>query len=491
MRGLWVEDFDETLNESKINILKDKWLEQLGLFDVKLEITKTLASSLTYINEKSNNIDFVILDINFPLFDAIKDKENIKDGDNINSDYVYKEFFSGHIIEDYYKSKSDNGAGTGILAYRYLTEVVRFPKDKIAFFSANVITSNAKYPAEIQDILKNDNLGDAIEDLEDYINNENIHISFDPDSFHNIKDLKNWIGDNISPINENSNENSNVNIESTRIFTEAEKALEAVGTKIEHAYIKGDSCCEFYNNFYQNNNTDYVQLRYYIQEMSLILNKYLVNQKVDIDILTTNVHNLDKMCKNMYDKAYYSNVVNSVLKIPLNEKGFANSENKNNKNIVKILKNELINLIHSLEGFEQQNINDFNRFATLKLTRNWLSHSICSDKSFSIHVFAFIFMQVYHFYFDIDKLKIEDKIEYENYEKKLIDLTERLQPKSVKLDEIISKFYKENNFNSKKDIYTFYSDMGKRKKSRSFDKINYENLIKFYNLLNYCDTINK
>lgn len=484
MRGLWVEDFGNKLNKEEIESLKAKWIEQLGLHDVKLENTKTLASSLMHINKNNNSIDFVILDINFPVFDANANED--EDAKKFNSnESVYEEFFLGHILKEYYEDKVDSGAGTGVLVYRYLTEVVHFPKDKIAFFSANIIKSNNDYPDEIQKILKYNHLGNAIEDLEYYIEEEKPNISLDVNSLQNIEDLRKWIRNNISPILKNSN----VDLHSNRIYTEAEKALEAVGTKIEHAYIKDEICCKFYTNFYENNNTNYVKLRCCIQEMSKIISKYLVNQKVDIDILSENVHNLDKMCKNMYDKAYYSNVVNSILKMPLNEKGFSNSENKNNKNIIKILKNELINLIHSLEGFKRNSINDYNRFEHLKLTRNWLSHSIFSDKSFNIYGFAYTFLLAYQFYFDINKLSIKDKIDYEYYEKKLIELTKKLQPEAVLVGKNLSQLYKKENFNSKEDICKYYKNIGIRRKSSSFDKLSYNQLIDFYNLLNYYDEI--
>lgn len=529
MRGLWVEDFDGSLDENvdiKNQLEKDLLTKLFGENYEKIKKTLTikgdLVSSLEYIKQNYNKIDYVILDIDFPICYAFNKEIN-------TIDKIVENYFEGYITKTYIENKlkqktnSKDCQGIGVLVYRYLTEVIHYPKERIAFYSGKI--SNQTFSEDIVKILNYDKFNDIIEQLKKHILNEGLNIEI-PTGCDDVDTLKNWIRENFSVNNQENQEKAGST--SFSIYTNAKKELANVGIEIgeKYEYDKGDKKSKIKTEFYDVINTDYIKFRYNVQELSrLILDKL----KVDNSVLSLNVRNIGDRYKGLYNKVYYESLLNSIIDMPLNNSIY------DGKYV-----NQVSSLIHSIEAFDFKDTNhvDFNEFKTLKFARNWHAHSILNDDTYDIKYLGFITVLSFGFFFDFDKFDELDKLGkldelddldmelyqyynaiktiyynaigtinftdfsnsfpelYNNYKSDFDNLILYLNDidninkeyTSVLLNfNNIFKNQKINPFSKKEVISKFFDNMGQIKSKPLNTNLSSQNVINFYHLLNYCD----
>lgn len=123
MNYVWVEDFDGD-NKSTEETLVARVKEEYKIVD-DVEIIRTFPEALEYFNAKTSKFDLVLLDIN--LLDS--------NGATIQ-DKLYQQYFKDKITRLFYDKYYEKSKG--ILLFQYLREVLKFPRERIAFLSAYV-----------------------------------------------------------------------------------------------------------------------------------------------------------------------------------------------------------------------------------------------------------------------------------------------------------------------------------------------------------------
>lgn len=452
MKCLWIEDFNgETCKSESYTQLESTWISQMGLDKQNLIIKTNLFDALTFIKDNTAEFDCVLLDIRFP----------VNNGEQRDID-VYKTFFEGTITVEYFNKNIDKA--TGLLAFNYLIYNVRFPINRIAFFSAN-IKNKSNYPKLITEIFT---LND-VESMKENLYKHSRRTDWTQDKISEIDNLNSkdmveyWIEKNVATIDEVKGAST----DSIITYNEAVGEFNKIGLNLKHGYSKTlDSIKneKFYDNFILPNKTTYVEVRRAIIEMSLILKPYLKSNK---PIISQNKP--DNKYEKFYDICYYGNLVDAMLLLPLEIRDDNLSNTKNPRLANKFIKKEIINIVSSLEAYTYDlfPFKDNIGFIILKFIRNWSSHSILKENSYTPEFLAFTIYIAYDFYFDVNILNKNDKTKYNKYRK------------------ILSTFFNkeieiEKSFPNIESVYKYYSNEGKTCRQDNGYKLSYNDLYECY-----------
>jgi len=461
MRYLWVDDFDGGQNEE---ILKERWLKYYRIEDKDLVNKKDLVSTLEYISEKSEQFDAVLLDIRFPV--------SIKNHDEELNSRVYDEYFKKFITKEFYnKQLEGEESGTGILVYLYLIFATNFPKERIAFLSAN-IEEGGNQAKDSNDKVK------ALHALIDHMKrnkfNKNELISIrdqydvDVDVEYEGYERREYIDYVVELLEseivesesieasdiksfEATNRVSEIKNNSYLAYNAAKKAFENIGIHIEHAYMKpginGKEYSEDFDKFIGGVETDYVKNRRKVFNMVEIILEELSKERYVGDLIK--VKSLFKGKQNKYDIGYFKGLLEDIKTLPTSEE---------NSDIASIFRKIIWSMSHCMENVEypshhgrtynslckyrqkcdkksDTNIKykyfcnslgscsyKYDRFEyashlVLYLTRNWLAHEKLKTSEYDMNFFLFTFSIGLRFIFAIEKLARKD--EYIAIEKEL------------------------------------------------------------------------
>lgn len=301
MKYLWVEDF----NKGYDNELEKIWKDYYCLNDKELIIKTNLEDAIEYIQNDLTRFDVVLLDINFPI--------SISRNSDID---IYNKYLSNIITKDFFEKNKKTGAG--ILLFLYLILKMRFPKERIAFLSANI----DNIPDDIKEALKYIDVDDINKITEEAYNeydalvadlNEDYEGKFRFKSKAQIKEfnteeLKKYVYD----IKQQCESFSNINVEenedsySNKVkYNKAELAFKEVGFELSEAFPKPDmnqqGHDEKFADFILKIEKEYSKLRRYIIEMSIIIdlndgsiiyNRYNNKKNFDDEFLIIKYRNL-------------------------------------------------------------------------------------------------------------------------------------------------------------------------------------------------------
>lgn len=268
MRYLWVEDFN---NGNCQDELKKHWMQYYGLDNKELIVKTNLEDAIEYINDNPEYFDAVLLDINFPITLS-----------KTNDKTIYDKHLKGIITYKFYETNNQTGAG--MLLFLYLILKNRWPKERIAFLSAN-----------IENTLEND-MAEALSIIEGVRDINNIS-GEQKDSYDAlIPDLKKKYGntvkwkylDEISDLNEyvdlirsasaliNINEKNNCDVTKSPIkYNKAQIEFEKVGFNLSEAFPKPENQMENQNekflSWMENIESEYCIFRRCIIEMCNII----------------------------------------------------------------------------------------------------------------------------------------------------------------------------------------------------------------------------
>lgn len=451
MKYLWIEDFDEKYGAER-DILLKRWKSQFSLNEVPEEDIITKEHLLDALNSAENSnidFDFILLDIRFPIHK------------NSSSDDVYNKFFETIYHREKFDKHQDKS--TGILAYEYLTNIIHYPRERIAFVSAN-IEVKLIYPERINDALNEIKLDDMRYGIEAYLeDNDKEELCETVWKLNSKNEIIEWLNDNnIIEDNEDSS-----NIDSCRNYNEAFEELKSVGIKVLHAYSKTKDERineDFKVNFLDKNTSTYIEIRRNLIEMSKLIQSNLASPRGEIldydeDFLGFDISDVMKRGEskfiNSYNCSYYYELLNIIKKLPLN----LTEKDKNNT-----IKKTINEIVHSLEAFSRDgDYARMNLFLPLKMIRNASAHSLTNDCDYDEIYLAFVVKLAYRFYFKIEHTN-KFKKSYEKYEDKISSIIQENTTfdNSKKFNSIndLQKYYDKNNKNiSKQDVLDYYNHL--------------------------------
>lgn len=399
MKILWVEDFDH----GKSRELKNIFLNSYGLMDnfknKELVIKENLKSALSSMQKKPFPYDLVLLDI------------NIKKNANDISEEIYDKYFKNYINETFFHQQweAENG---GILVYLYLREVANFPKNKIAFISAFVH-------------------GDDIE------------------LYKGMKEFD----DPFQLGEQNKTESSEEEIQEV---TEKMKKVEAsftclsnTGIEITHKYpkpsVSGETAVEkkyqehysdkFQENFLKPNQSDYVDIRRNLIELTGILEqtcKIIREQEnctedylgflsiMQSEIFTTKIKGKESLMSGseVFQGIFFWDLLKKCRNLPLSV-----DSDLEGYDILEHIARDILYCCDcfTTSKFPTQKTSAFQRASaiSLKKVRNWFSHADAGKNANNhehlIHV-NFMFPLFFRLCFNIEQIAtVLGKEMYENY----------------------------------------------------------------------------
>ena len=311
MRYLWVEDFGGGQNEEA---LKQKWLKWFQLENKDIIYKHSLVDAVTYINKNRNDFDAVLLDIRFPE----QNNSSVKD--------VYEKYFSNIVTEEFYEEKmKDDGCAAGIIAFMYLIFEERFPRDRIAFLSANISAPQiaSVLPKEIESIISMiENREKPDSEIYDF-NEENVYgveiKEFVDNSKGNeyIQYLRSIEYKNINSIqNQDRACKSNSN-KSYLAYDEARDAFRNVGIELLHAYPKPESNdietnCTLTEKFIKK-----VESKYNVFRRNVISLAEILSENLEHDLIAINSKKYFNSNDDLYDQIYFNNILYEIQNLPL------------------------------------------------------------------------------------------------------------------------------------------------------------------------------
>lgn len=276
MKYLWVEDFNN--NDLYASELEEEWKRYYSLNNKELVIEKNLDEALEYIEKNPNGFDVILLDIFFPITKKYSDDE-----------IIYNKYLNNIITKDFYDENKETGAG--ILLFLYLILKVRFPKEYIAFLSANI--EEKSIPKKIMETLECidvDNIEDiSLEKEESYMSKvrrltkkSSKYFGID---WKDIKDIENpqiyikEIKEQCKNLNFYEDNNTSNNIK----YNSAQEQFEKVGFNLSLPFGKpeiGKHKSEEFIEWIKKIETPYKCLRRYIMEMTNIVSINLENDDI-------------------------------------------------------------------------------------------------------------------------------------------------------------------------------------------------------------------
>ncbi len=500
MKYLWIEDFNGGKDR---NELEKHWRQYYGLDNSELIIKTNLKDALEYINDFPEGFDAVLLDINFPITLSQNSDE-----------VIYNQYLENIITREFYEKNKTTGAG--MLLFLYLILKTRFPKERIAFLSANIeesIPSDIKkalsFVEEEKDIYNiSDENFDSYNAMVESLSNKYGYV-VDWKYLDEIDDLSDYIESikkallTINMKGKNNNDAHEISIK----YNKAQEEFKKVGFSLSKAFPKPESeekgQSKGFLTWMRNVESEYCRFRRCIIEMCNIvlseLNEDLIvfdkkynNKSNDLSIMHFQelLHNMnlmplipteDKeeyqyhrilsqishdwestkkpiyflpqdgitvMCTN-----YKECVMNKFgYKKKIDKEFLCSRKNYNCEYLVddkkcgnrnacifskdhKLLNKNRASLCGCTEKCEYQyTIQDFAYQSVLKMVRNWLAHS--KLKKYDLYSAAFVFGIGMRASFDIDALKSQ---EYVKWEEELLNLISQCSNynKNVKANNLI------------------------------------------------------
>ena len=311
MRYLWVEDFGGGQNEEA---LKQKWLKWFQLESKDIIYKHSLIDAVTYIDENRNDFDAVLLDIRFPeqINSSVKD--------------VYEKYFSNIVTEEFYEEKmKDDGCGAGIIAFMYLIFEERFPRDRIAFLSANISAPQiaSVLPKEIENIISMIEKGEK-PDSEIYDFNEENAYGVKIKDFVDTSKGNEYIQylcsieyKNINSIqNQDRAYKSNSN-KSYLAYDEARDAFRSMGVELLHAYPKPESNDIETNVTLTEKFIKKVESKYNVFRRNVISLAEILSENLDHDLIAITSKKYFNSNDDLYDHMYFNNILDEIQNLPL------------------------------------------------------------------------------------------------------------------------------------------------------------------------------
>lgn len=459
MRYLWIEDFDGGQNEKA---LKEKWIKYFDLEQKELVIKHDLISALKYMKEYERDFDAVLLDIRFPVsFSNLSEKK---------TDEIFDEYFQPFLTKEFYDKNIEGGdSGTGILVYMYLIFAMKFPKERIAFLSANIeerkvsgrmLSNKEKLETLKEYIVKFEKceyteqilteLREVYEiDIDDKENDGEVHYK-DDDYIEYAVELIEYEIQDLEEKGEVQQDISHLT-ESQLAFNRAESAFKSIGINIENAYSKpkygvngkSDEFISYVNSI----ETEYVKVRRLI--FSLV---EMIMDELSLGSIRLMKNGIFRNESEVYGIAYFQDILDEILSMPLVE-----DELNNCSRYKKII----WSLTHCMESTsypkpikkwykinchykgecEWKDGKDDNKnykycsnenpcvykydihlnasHTILRLIRNWLAHERIKGDQIELEFYVFLSALALRFVFDIDGLKKKD--DYIEIERKLLN----------------------------------------------------------------------
>lgn len=306
MRFLWIEDFG---GGQEIENLRNNWLGWYQLNDEDVIEKSNLIEALEYIDSSPFGFDAVLLDIRFPI------------GKNVDSDDVYKKYFSEIITQKFYEQNAEDGCGAGILAFYYLVFVAKFPKNRIAFLSANIDEDKGNnYPEAVQEFLER--LEKGTEKI-DYLRNDIMNY-FEDMNLPLDKFNVNWQEKELIDFLQNHKSiyelRDDIKINNSPLrYNTVKEEFSKIGIELKHSYPKPDlsksiegHTSDFSKKFIEINKSSYIEFRRSIINLAKILKENLSDE-----LLLIRKKSYFGKSSGVYDFTYFNSLLDKVMDLPL------------------------------------------------------------------------------------------------------------------------------------------------------------------------------